>query len=411
MNNYSTKKAMLTMWDAVREREKELYGDNPPSEIVSKMIAEWRLIMENGYMMLFDVVRRLIQDSTEKGYPVEIESAIGSSLIAYLAGITKANPLPVHYRCPCCKEVQFFHNAPFLSSFLTDKKCSKCNADLDKCGYNLATEFLWGIYGDREPYVCIGIVDEYINHAHRLLADLFGKEHVFLEEPCVSMADGHVACVCIPSESEGTNASASRGFSAACPPIKVDLVPLKSLKVLRNIQLSSISSIPTIRFDGDVPIDCAFWATSFRRESCANLFNEIFSSVSFLDLSKMILIESLAVSTGLWKDNQNRLLTSGIIGYYDIISSREDVFQYLVERQFTRERAFKISEAVRKGRFACLSDHDFWVEEMKDRGVPEWFVGVLNKTEYIYTRAAAVQIAMTDYKLAWIKAHSPQIKN
>ena len=84
----------------VYTRMKELYGFNPPELVTKRVEAELADILNSGYDVIYMSAQKLVSDSMAHGYLVGSRGSVGSSVVAYLSGITEVNALPAHYRCP-----------------------------------------------------------------------------------------------------------------------------------------------------------------------------------------------------------------------------------------------------------------------------------------------------------------------
>ena len=72
--------------------------------------------------------------------------------------------------------------------------------------------------------------------------------------------------------------------------------------------------------------------------------------------------------------------------------------------------AFKIMETVRKGK--ALKDPEKWAqfkELMKEHDVPDWYIKSCEKISYLFPLAHSVGCAINYYRLAWYKAHYPNL--
>jgi DNA polymerase-3 subunit alpha (Gram-positive type) len=86
---------------------KELYGANPPDLVTKRVEAELGDILNRGYDVIYMSAQKLVSDSLAHGYLVGSRGSVGSSVVAYMTGITESTPVPAHYRCPKCCNCRF----------------------------------------------------------------------------------------------------------------------------------------------------------------------------------------------------------------------------------------------------------------------------------------------------------------
>ncbi|MCR4440930.1 MAG: PolC-type DNA polymerase III [Peptococcaceae bacterium] len=119
--------------------------------------------------------------------------------------------------------------------------------------------------------------------------------------------------------------------------------------------------------------------------------------------SDLVRISGFSHGTDVWLNNAQELIKSGTAKMSEVISAREDIMNYLIQKGVRPEKAFKIMEDVRKGKGVQPG----YAEIMREHGIPDWYIESCRKIKYLFPKAHAVAYVMMAARIAYFKVHYP----
>ncbi len=453
-----------------------LYGENPPELMVKRVETELNDIINCHYDVIYMSAQKLVQNSLENGYLVGSRGSVGSSIVAYLSGITEVNSFPPHYRCPNpeCKYTTFDTPQGYeCGADLPDAACPKCGTPFAKEGFNIPFETFLGFGGDKVPDIDLNFSGEYQARAHAYCTEMFGRSHVFRAGTVGTVAEktafGYVKKYLEERGETASNAEKARlatGWVGVrrttgqhpgglvvipqeneiwdfCPVqhpaddpnsdqitthfeyhsmeenlLKLDMLGHDDPTMIRMMEDMTGVDAKTIPLDDKATMSIFTSSKVLGYEDDPILgptgavavpeFNTRFTRGVLLDTKPekfdfLVRISGYTHGTDVWLGNAKDLIVSGKARVDQTIGCRDDIMIYLISCGIPEKRAFKIMEAVRKGKGLP----DGAEQEMTDAGVPDWYIGSCKKIKYLFPKAHAVAYVMMAFRIAWFKVNHP----
>ena len=196
------------------KRVHEIYGEVLPDIVQERLDFELNSIIGNGYATLYLMAQQLVFKSNSDGYLVGSRGSVGSSFVAFLAGITEVNPLCAHYVCPECHHSDFEHGSYWCGADMPDKNCPVCGAKYIKYGFDIPFQTFLGFKGDKTPDIDLNFSGEYQPEAHAYTKVMFGDDHSFRAGVISTLKDktafGYVKAYCEANGMQPTQAEIHR---------------------------------------------------------------------------------------------------------------------------------------------------------------------------------------------------------
>ena len=180
--------------DICYNRAHELYGEDLPDIVTERLERELNSIIGNGFAVMYIIAQKLVWKSVADGYLVGSRGSVGSSFVAYMAGITEVNSLQAHYLCPKCHYVDF--DSDYVKSFsgrsgcdMEDRVCPVCGEPQMMEGHDIPFETFLGFKGNKEPDIDLNFSGDYQSKAHAYTEVIFGKGKTFRAGTVGTLAD------------------------------------------------------------------------------------------------------------------------------------------------------------------------------------------------------------------------------
>uniref|UniRef100_A0A7C5Z5D4 DNA polymerase III PolC-type n=1 Tax=Caldicellulosiruptor owensensis TaxID=55205 RepID=A0A7C5Z5D4_9FIRM len=117
--------------------------------------------------------------------------------------------------------------------------------------------------------------------------------------------------------------------------------------------------------------------------------------------AELVRISGLSHGTNVWTNNAQDLVRNGIATLKEVISTRDDIMLYLIQKGVPPKDSFRIMEDVRKGKGLKPEDEQL----LRAHNVPDWYIESCKKITYMFPKAHAAAYVMMAFRIAYFKVH------
>lgn len=397
-----------------KKRAVRLYGEIP--EIVSERI-EWEInsLKASKDLVLMLIFGRVLQSDEIKPYMIRAKGNLSSSIISYLLNITKANPLPPHYRCMCGNYYDFDTEKYNVSigADLPSKLCPVCGKKLMKDGFNLHSELLFGKNGGKGLNIELNvpkgknnkiidiiecmpeiqpvtdfptnwITDEMREHFNRFFRIII-PEYVDLND--------------VYTSAENCNYDIKTYLNKAYPFYQFDIYDDESLDLLTAMGEMNETNVDEIEFEGTNILH--IFSDIAENENILNKkIRDIISECNPLTVSNCIKTEALSYNH-LWQNIGKKIIESGKAKLNDLPSTIEDVYETLLNMGLSKALSFDITQSVYMGKGLTDKQEKLLLEH----GASDCFIEFCNNVRWLFPRAHIAEGFIVKSRLEYFRCN------
>ena len=407
------------------ERELKKKYNFVPIKVKNRVKWELNAIEKTKSAFMFLQLKWVIDKLKFKSFEMSSRGMVGSSMVAYLCGITDMDPID-NDTSPFFFFGLFGDRTPDIDLNFSTKSAAKVKKLLENAP-GVGKVIRAGILCVLSNNAIIDLIKDY----EEPIADDEIEKIISLLKNTVKSKGRHpggililpkgfdINEVCpvstINSGKDTVLISAFDYHSIDAMLYKLDIFAHSSMDILYKLYEAVNADSSIINLE-----DCKTFSIFKERYNdiprCAGI-PEFSSEFAFELLKKtepkrfedLIKISGLMHGTGTWYGNAEKILNEEDVKISCIPSNRSDIYDTLVIYGIDRNEAFLIADEVRKGKIKRgRSRHWFdWKLMMYKKKIPGWFIRFCENAEYLFPRSHVYSYVKASWRIAWYKTHYP----
>lgn len=350
--------ACSTLRHICQTAAQQRYGQLLPTPIAERLDTELALIQTNDHAALsYMIAHDIAQQVRHAGFHISTRGAVGSSLVAYLAGITDIDPLANDPSSPATRR----YHIPYQTfmGLPSDTKAPDIVLVLPKSWEgNEKPVSKWEIGIPKSKY-------HYPEILYQHTPDMLKELEEWTHQPIDSIPLDDAALYSLFQNTKALHIEAA------------------------DIGGISLGTLGLPEFD-----------TPFVRNMIIKTRPK-----NFFDLVR---VNGLCHGCGTWLDNAEPLIDSGQRTLCELPAVYEHVVSDLIYWGIPESKAFAIANDVRYGRLHRSRGHTgSMITLLSTPTVPAWYVTYLQNIQYMFPKAHVVECVLTALRYAWYKIHHP----
>lgn len=411
------------------------YGPDATPAIQDRLAQELEDIDRAGAAGIIHILQEIRLALPKEEHPIMLSAFWNSYLLLYLLDITDFDPLPQALSPTGCDLIYIpgFYGKDQLCNIEIRLSGDAHSIGIEHLGKECASFLAFGDSGNRSTYetkFLKDIMQNYLSSCSKEERSILEKDGVFFSTVLTSgnekQRDAEIQKIYILPDIDGLPAKFERplsslgldSFGTDTPQFKLIAARLpytveacqEATGVCRDAVLlqnpSIYQAIRTCRSKGT--LNAVELACIIAGLGPARCFADMAESLNLHDLCSLIRVHSLSHGTGIWDNGQKSMLLDGTITAEQVITCREDVYRYLVQRGVSSKEAAEFMTYVRKGHAARKGFSDTQKEMLYRCGAEEWFISVCEKVVYLFPEAHTQALASYSAQLVWYAMNYPE---